>query len=144
MNADDFESKLRQQPFRSLPTEWREDILRATRTGLSSQPSTINHQPQLRWRDWLWPSPVAWAGLAAAWVAIIALNLAAGAPAVAGNPPVVRGSLASFGAYWVMQQRMMTELLETPAVEPAEPPRRAVTPRGSGASSTLIVRQRYC
>ncbi len=144
MNADDFESKLRQQPFQSLPAEWRNDILRAARAGRSAQPSTINPQLRSTWRDWLWPSPVAWAGLAAAWVAIIALNLAAGAPAFTGNPPLARGSLASFGAYWAVQQRMMTELLDTPAVEPAEPPRRAVTPRGNSASSTLIVRQRCC
>lgn len=30
------------------------------------------------WRDWLWPCPRVWAGLAAVWLVILLMNLAAG------------------------------------------------------------------
>jgi len=32
----------------------------------------------MSWRQWLWPCPRAWAGLAAAWLVILGMNLAAG------------------------------------------------------------------
>jgi hypothetical protein len=84
MKPDDFEQRLQCQPLRQIPGEWREEILREGRrtaaleirdTNMASLPkwswlSTINHQLSTI----LWPHPQAWAGLAAIWVLIFAVN----------------------------------------------------------------------
>jgi hypothetical protein len=82
---DDFEQKLRCQPLRQVPTEWREEILTVAnkvgtarravrgRLGEASLPnwfSTLNAQLSTL----LWPHPKAWAGLAAIWILILAVN----------------------------------------------------------------------
>jgi hypothetical protein len=77
MKPDDFEQKLQRQPLRQVPAGWRNEILAAAASGhalpvarhsflssLNSQLSTI-----------LWPHPTAWAGLAAAWIFILAVNV---------------------------------------------------------------------
>ena len=73
-NSDPLEQRLGGQPFRALPPAWREEIL-ATAEAARPRRSTVhqNHAPAW-WRALLWPRPVAWAGVAAAWVAILALN----------------------------------------------------------------------
>jgi hypothetical protein len=69
---DEFEKKLRQQGLRPIPDEWRVEILRAART---ATPRRSPVDPPVSWLSkLLWPCPQAWAGLAAAWVAIIVLN----------------------------------------------------------------------
>ncbi len=81
MNTDDFEQRLQRQPLRQVPSEWREEILSAAnevgtarrdvcgRCGAASLPGL---------REWLlavlWPNPKAWAGLAAIWIVILAVN----------------------------------------------------------------------
>jgi len=67
MNSD-FEERLRRQSIRPIPTEWRKEILRAARAQPAASPW---------WREWLWPCPQAWAGLAAAWGIILLLNVTA-------------------------------------------------------------------
>lgn len=59
---NDFEQKLARQTFRQPPAELRSEILRACE---SAALSTV---PAGTWREWLWPSPRAWAALAALWV----------------------------------------------------------------------------
>jgi hypothetical protein len=68
---DEFEQFLSKQPLHSIPPEWRRELLVAG--GVPSR------QPW--WREWLWPSPVAWAALAAVWLVIIALNFTVRLPA---------------------------------------------------------------
>jgi len=89
MKPDDFENQLQRQPLRPVPTEWRAEILReakdsaaadARRLKSESTPceedqSLLTPAPAIWWREWLWPSPKAWAGLAAAWVVIAILNV---------------------------------------------------------------------
>ena len=71
MNSHDFEQELKRQPIRSIPPEWRRQVLNTESVILPSRPS---------WSDWLWellrPSPVAWGTLAAAWIAIMGLRVA--------------------------------------------------------------------
>ncbi len=57
---NDFERHLAAQPFRTPPADLRAAILAAT--------------PAASWRDWLWPSPLAWAALALIWVALYAVE----------------------------------------------------------------------
>lgn len=58
---NDFEQELQRQPFREAPKAWRAEIL------ARSAPSAREAAPWT-WRDWFWPSPIAWAGLAASWL----------------------------------------------------------------------------
>ena|SRR6266851_5497352 len=80
MNTDDFEKRLQRQIMRPIPRDWRREILDAARRARDPQPSTFNPQRTSGWREWLWPCPQAWAGLAAAWVLILALNAATREP----------------------------------------------------------------
>ena len=78
MNADDFEKRLQRQPLRPVPKGWRAEILSAARNVTDTEHatrsllSTLNAQLSTL----LWPSPHAWAGLAAVWVVILAVNFA--------------------------------------------------------------------
>jgi hypothetical protein len=82
MNTDDLEQRLQRQPLRPVPAKWREEILTAAQTVEPSRHlspatrhawlSTLNHQLSTV----LWPHPKAWAGLAAVWVVILAVNFA--------------------------------------------------------------------
>jgi hypothetical protein len=78
---NELEQKLSRQPLKQIPAEWRVEILSAARDAQAALPesripnrpflSTLNHQLSAL----LWPHPKAWAGLAAVWITIIALNL---------------------------------------------------------------------
>jgi hypothetical protein len=74
------ERRLSRQPLRQIPREWRGEILAAAR---EAQPS--RHPSPVTRHSWLstinsqlstifWPHPKAWAGLAAIWVLIFAVN----------------------------------------------------------------------
>ena len=66
---DRFEETLQRQTFRQVPASWRREILGAIPVSVSPW-----------WREWLWPSPVAWAAAAAVWVLIALLQLATPLP----------------------------------------------------------------
>src|SRR5579872_3635724 len=76
MKPDDFEQKLQHQALRQIPAEWRSQILDAatschvSRVTRHSFFSTLNHQLSTI----LWPHPKAWAGLAAVWILIFAVD----------------------------------------------------------------------
>jgi len=72
-------------------------------------------------RDWLWPNPRAWAGLAAAWALALALNHAA-APEVrtASTPAPAPAGLASLQ----LQRQELYALLDFPPAPTPPPPRR--------------------
>jgi hypothetical protein len=74
MKPDDFENQLQRQPLRAVPSEWRAEILQAARASVSPRASRLTPHALPWWREWLWPSPQAWAGLAAVWLVILGLN----------------------------------------------------------------------
>ena len=88
MKPDDFEKQLQRQPLRAAPAEWRAEILRQANDSVGADvrrlkskntpdelnPSLLTPAPASWWREWLWPSPQAWAGLAALWIVIAVLN----------------------------------------------------------------------
>jgi len=77
MNKDDFEQRLQRQPLRSIPTEWRQEILEAADVNRRNEPVrelTFAATIKLRLRELLWPCPKAWVGLAAVWLVILVLN----------------------------------------------------------------------
>jgi hypothetical protein len=73
---DDFEQKLQRQALRQIPGKWRGQILDAATSCQASRAthhtflSTLNHQLSTI----LWPHPKAWAGLAAVWILILAMD----------------------------------------------------------------------
>lgn len=65
---DEFEKFLSKQPLREVPPAWRAEFL-----PVAAQPKAV---PPTWWREWSWPSPAAWAGLACIWIVILVLNVA--------------------------------------------------------------------
>ena len=136
MNPDDFENQLRRTPIRPAPEAWRGEILRAAHAAAPAKP-----EPQQWWRELLWPCPRAWAGLAAAWVVVLASQYdgsearsatpvqSAKAPAVQlGGPIILTAGLSPRS--WAM-------LIDSP--EPAEPPKPAIQPKRSRLETPCVV-----
>lgn len=76
---DDFETTLQRQPLRRIPAEWRTDILAAAeaeRRQTTIASATLASVCKSRLRELFWPAPQAWAGLAALWLVVVALNFA--------------------------------------------------------------------
>ena len=57
------------------------DALRAAALPARSQPSTLNSQPASLWERLFGPNPLAWAGLAAVWLVLLAVNRSGSEPA---------------------------------------------------------------
>jgi hypothetical protein len=75
MNRDhQFEKRLQRQPLREIPSAWREEILsEAKRAVAVSRPSPAPRHSSF-WREFFWPCPQAWAGLAAIWLMILGVG----------------------------------------------------------------------
>lgn len=139
MNPDDFEQRLRNQPLRQVPAEWRAEILSGSQAAAGSD----GERPlKLEWAGFevlrarvlclFWPSPKVWLGLASIWLLLAGVNRAIlhSTQTLAGSGPPASASLAA----WKERERILTELippLETPALEaprPAKPlPRSELT-----------------
>lgn len=125
MSNDDFEKKLERQPMRPVPAEWRGQILREAVAAVSDNRSSVQSKRRSEtaatvwWHEWLWPRPMAWASLAAAWVIIAMLHAATpAAPLVAQQPPPSRETMQRVAE----QRRELARLLDFPA-ETATPQR---------------------
>jgi len=88
---DQFEELLKSQPLRHVPPEWRAEIL-------ASAPAPCSAD----WRGWLWPSPYAWGALAAVWLVIVGLSVAA--------HPGINGPMA--GGLAPTEQEVLTAMAE--------------------------------
>jgi hypothetical protein len=137
MNTDDFEKRLQSQSMRPIPHEWRGEILDAARRAGDHQISTSNPQTTSWWRELLWPCPQAWAGLAAAWVLILALNAVTREPvqvATARSTPPAREVLMALKE----RRRLLMELAgPSVQVEPQKP--LAPKPRSELSRRTVAV-----
>jgi hypothetical protein len=112
MKLDDFEQKLQRQPLRQVPGEWREEILAAAEVQLpgalkrSEGGSTFIAQLSTI----LWPHPKAWAGLAAVWILILAVNFS-----MRDKSPVMAEKSSPPSPEVIMelrqQQRLLAELI---------------------------------
>jgi hypothetical protein len=120
----DFEDYLRRQSIRPIPAPWRKEILRAARPQPQPQPAVSSW-----WREWLWPCPRAWAGLAAAWAFIFLMHLT-----TPDDPSSRQGGSASLQSFAFLQQEtaIIAQLSAPEANRPAPPPPPAATkPRSS-------------
>ena len=141
MNPDAFEQRLARQPLRAVPEDWRAEILGAVGP---AEPGRLPVVREVRagagswWRDWLWPAPTAWAGLAAIWLVVAGLNFAA---TERGPRPVIPP--AALASYWAAQQQFMAELLRVPPVDPADVPRGSTRPRPKPPGSSSLKTHDY-
>jgi hypothetical protein len=134
MKPDDFEKRLQSQPLRQIPSEWRRQILS------EAQIATRNSKPETRNKfvsTLLWPHPKAWAGLAALWIAIAALQFANSDSASATKktaPP-------SADTLVILQQqsRMMAELVGPMPPHEADRPKPRALPRSERRTETACV-----
>ena len=135
---DDFEQKLQRQPLRQVPAGWRAEILReGRRVAVPETGNTNTVSPsKLNWRTILttifWPHPRAWAGLAAVWVLILAVDFSV------RDPGPVRAEKSAPSSPEVMvelrqQQRLLVELLGSSQTREAEPPKFLPRPRTARA-----------
>jgi len=110
MNHDDFEQRLQRQPLRQVPAEWREEILamagRALRAERRAQkqpwPSTLDS----RLSSVFWPHPVAWAGLAAIWIFVFAVDFS-----MRDRAPAVEAKFSPPPAEVIVEVRQQLRLL---------------------------------
>ena len=70
---NEFERKLSQQSFRAPPAELRVAIF-----GRVEVPANVGRPTCWTWRDWFWPSPLAWGALAAVWIVFALLGTGGG------------------------------------------------------------------
>lgn len=129
MNFDEFENKLRSQPRREIPPEWRREILGPLR---KSQDASVAW-----WRQLLWPHPAAWASLAAAWVAIVLLSFA-GAPEPGPSQTASKASPHMLVAY-EERQRLWAELALDAAPQARNPVPAVDRPRSQAVSAKVVV-----
>jgi len=127
MKPDDFEKRLQSQKLRQIPTEWRKEILQSA---TQSQPSLLAPRPS--WLSTinshlstlLWPNPKAWAGLAAVWIAIFALQSTSrtNSRMLAAAPASQR---SAFGDRLKDEQQTLVELMGNTQPVDADEPRNA-------------------
>jgi hypothetical protein len=126
MKPDEFECELQRRPLRSVPPEWRAEILsgltsRTGRQGLADRRAALGTAVMARLREILWPAPTAWAGLAAIWLLTFALN-EAGAFESSSSAATIGPSPRAVVVALREHHREVNELLEAPAALPAESP----------------------
>jgi len=135
MKPDDLERQIGRQPLREIPPGWREPILKAARqAALRSCPARPDRLAPW-WRAvlalldrrpsaLLWPSPTAWAALAAAWIGILAAQLAMREPAPAAPAREASVPARALLLARLEQQRLLarwSEPFESPALAPTKP-----------------------
>jgi hypothetical protein len=116
MKPEELEQKLSRQPLRQVPTEWREQILTAAESAGSARHSPPATQPSwlstlnAQLSTFLWPHPRAWAGLAAIWIVIFAVNFS-----MRDRSPAVAEKFAPPAPEVIVelrqQQRLLAELI---------------------------------
>ena len=124
MNLDDFEQRLRREPVKPIPSEWREQILTQAR---ATQPETRNSELgtasllSVLWQRLVWPNPKAWAGLAAIWLVILGLNLASRDSAPRTEARMEPAPNSELRRLLKEQEQLYAELIERPLRPVAAP-----------------------
>lgn len=125
MNLDEpLERRMRAQPLRPVPVEWREEILNSARaaasTAGSSGPapaSTWFGLRRVRLAALIWPNPRAWAALGSVWVVILGLHLSARDLVPSEGAPRTPSASVQMRQMLKQQAQMFTELLG-PSADP--------------------------
>ena len=120
---NEFEKQLANQPLKSVPPEWRRQILNAARAQATREVPASAAQPLTWLRELLWPNPRAWGALAAVWIVIAAFRFTTPGAATASVGNVAKSRIISVSE----QRRELANLLD-PASDkssrsPADRPR---------------------
>ncbi len=138
MKENDFEANLQRHPLRSTPPEWRQEILRNA-LAVCPEPRAIP-----TWLNWIEaltrPRPLAWGGMAVAWVVVAMLQLAAnGSGATRSQPTLATSQTINLvrALERIREDKAMLALLfdGPPAMPVVSPPRREETPGPQGCAS---------
>ena len=132
-----LEDRLAQVPRRGLPDDLRQACLDLARGATAPRPARPASEPTRRsspWFGWLWPHPVAWAGLATVWCTILALHSLAPVPidvfaATGPSTPLIPD--ADSIRQLALQREAREELLRHPLPPPQldiDRPRNATPP----------------
>ena len=105
------------------------DALRAAALPARSQLSTLNSQPASLWERLFGPNPLAWAGLAAVWLVLLAVNSDPSAPKTADRAS--QPSEAAVAEIVRENRRQMAELLNFDEPQAAPTPRNELHPKRS-------------
>ena len=136
MNANDFEKQLQHQPWKTVPAEWRSEILQAARAAARSPTPRATSG----WRElflvWRWHL----AGMSAVWLLIALLNMTQSSTLA---PAMVKQTTPSANQVLMAlreNRRQLLELIEPSPTEtsptlPSFVPRR----RSELASSSAMV-----
>lgn len=93
---NDFEDKLRSRTFRPPPAHIRRAVLTRAERAIPGSP----------WKEWLWPSPLAWGGLTAILIAAFIFNAQLSAPRVpAAAARAIQAEPPQPGLYALFQGR---------------------------------------
>ena len=120
---NEFEQKISRRPLRQIPAGWRAEILVATDVNRrKAREVTFAATIAGGLRKIFWPNPQAWAGLAAVWIFIFAVNFS-----MRDKSPAVAEKFSSPSPEMVaelkQQQRMFTELIGPRDVRDADRPK---------------------
>jgi hypothetical protein len=92
---NEFEKQLANQPLKSVPTEWRAQILNEAK---AHEPRD-SRAPEGRTPSWLrelfWPCPQAWGALAAVWIVIAVFKSLTPGAAPANAYPIAKSHVPS-------------------------------------------------
>lgn len=136
---NEFEQKLQRQPLRQVPDEWREEILAAAGNAQAA-PVPCRSFPATFWERLsalLWPNQLAWGGLAAVWVVILALHFS-----MQEEMPVVAQKesrpVAEIIVDWRNNQRLLAELIGSHKSDVADRP-KMIAPQPRSQCVELLV-----
>jgi hypothetical protein len=129
---NEFEKRIAETPKRRVPAAWRDDILAAARAELATETIRPVTPARLWWLEWLWPNPVAWGTLAAAWLVIFSLHSATPVPPTSQATSVSNNALNLI----VKRQQELSSLLAT-VNEPALP--KVLGPRSERRRDIIAV-----
>lgn len=129
---NEFEKQLAEQPLKSVPTEWRTQILKEARAQATRDVPARAAQPWSWLRELFWPCPQAWAALAAVWMVMAVFQFMTPASSVSGGE-VAGNSVTSVSE----QRRELARLLDATAGQKEQPP--ADRPRGARPVDYIFV-----
>ena len=127
---NEFEQKISRQSLCQIPGGWRTEILAAADVNQRGAVRAFTSAAAIRsrLRDIFWPHPRAWAGLAAIWIFIFAVNFS-----MRDKSPVVADKISppspEVVAELKQQQRMFAELIGASDAREADRPKFLPLPR---------------
>ncbi|MSU27069.1 MAG: hypothetical protein CK546_06860 [Pedosphaera sp.] len=105
----------------------------------ASQPSTLNFQPASLWERLFGPNPLAWAGLAAVWLVLLAINRSGSEAATSSTSRASQPSEAAVAEIVRENRRQMAELLNLDEPQAAPTPRTEQHPKRSQRRENIVV-----